>query len=639
MERRNVMKKKLLAFVGATLLALTMGACTPKTSPSSTPGGDTQVVTKYTVTFYVDGERFATKKVNEGEHITGVTNPTKEGYKFVGWLEGETLIDLETYVVTKDTRLDASFELDEGDVLSVDDVKEQGKSYYLVFGWWEVNDPSDPTKVTSSLTKPTVRLFYANMIKYLKLKTPAATDAEIANIQFRNYSSDTVANMGAAINADGDVDILIGVGVNIKTGGGVDYYDRFQTSMGAGPKDRYVVAPTVASDLGKETFAWLKDTDAGKAAFLRELTNAEIEASLAPEEINLAVTVHGDTNITTTLDDKDDVIEMPEITVPETKLFKGFATTENATAAQLNVAKNATLKYDDVKSLVAEGATTLDLYPVLEDKPTYEEDLMVFVHGDATAAELSLMKARFADTLTASEQEDLVLNFTVVDGDSAAYATAVGNYADILIGENALLSTYSADAQGALANFGAKHSASTDLKVLISDKVVDDHKALAKKFYDFAVAEAPEFVVHAVFWPKYNNSWVTEDEIATITAGMESNLKTYLNVTGEDTLLSKYNVKYTTESLTTNTDAGKDQVADLGNATRALRDGKGADLIVGCGKNIDSTGGFTGCPKKNVVLTQLSKDRYVALIHDNGLTRNIFDNYFVEKPANKGARL
>ena len=77
--------------------------------------------------------------------------------------------------------------------------------------------------------------------------------------------------------------------------------------------------------MGVTTFEWLKETDAGKKAFVAELTDAEIEASLAPEEINLSVTVHGDTDITTVLDDKDDVVEMPTITVAEGKLFKGFA--------------------------------------------------------------------------------------------------------------------------------------------------------------------------------------------------------------------------------------------------------------------------------------------------------------------------
>ncbi len=623
------MKKKLLPLVGAMLLALTIGACTAKgnnTNPDD--GGGSEVVTKYTITFYVDGERYATKKVEEGQHITGVNNPTKEGYKFVCWLEGETPIDLETYVVTKDARFDASFEVDEGDVLSVDDVKEEGKSYYLVFGWWEVNDPADPTKVTSSLTKPTVRLFYENMIKYLKLKTPAATDAEIANIQFRNYSSDTVANMGQAINADGDVDIIIGVGPNIKTGGGVDYYDRFQTSMGAGPKDRYVVAPTVASDLGKETFAWLKDTDAGKAAFLRELTNAEIEASFVPETIDLAVTVHGDTNITTTLDDKDDVIEMPTITIEEGKQFNGFATTENAEEAELNVAKNATLKYDDVKSLVAENAHTLDLYPVIKNAPVVEEDLIVYIQ--VYSDKLRMGEAKLLESRFKAAHPDKNIKFNFVEGKSSVFTEAIGtNPVDVIIGGNTPVDSYSKDESGPTANAGAKHFQDADRKIIISDRVSSGHKTLAKALYDFVIADAPVFNVNVAFWQKADKSWVSDAEKDALIPAMEAQLKTFLNVTGDATLLGTYNVNYAHDSFTTNTESGKDKVVDLAAATQAAFDGAGADIIVGCGGNIDDQTGYEGILNKVIPTTMVANSRTVAIPHENCLTMEIYDNYFV----------
>lgn len=628
MEGRNTMKKKLLPLVGAMLLALTIGACTAKgSSTNPDDGGGSEVVTKYTITFYVDGQRYATKKVEEGQHITGVDNPTKEGYKFVCWLEGETPVDLETYVVTKDARFDASFEVDEGDVLSVDDVKEADKDYYLVFGWWEVNDPADPTKVTSSLTKPTVRLFYENMIKYLKLKTPAATDAEIANIQFRNYSSDTVANMGTAINADGDVDIIIGVGPNIKTGGGVDYYDRFQTSMGAGPKDRYVVAPTVASDLGKETFAWLKDTDAGKAAFLRELTNAEIEASFVPETINLAVTVHGDTSITTTLDDKDDVIEMPTITVAEGKQFNGFATTENAEEAELNVAKNATLKYDDVKSLVAENAHTLDLYPVIKDAPVVEEDLIVYIQ--VYSDKLRMGEAKLLESRFKAAHPDKNIKFNFVEGKSSVFTDAIGtNPVDVIIGGNNPVDNYAKDELGPTANAGAKHFQDADRKIIISDRVSSTHKTLAKALYDFVIADAPVFNVNVAFWQKADKSWVSDAEKDALIPAMEAQLKTFLNVTGDATLLGTYNVNYAYDSFTTNTDSGKDKVADLAAVTQAAFDGAGADIIVGCGGNIYQQDGYENIPYKAIPTTMVAGSRQVALAHDNALSRAIYDDYF-----------
>ena len=477
-------------------------------------------------------------------------------------------------------------------------------------------------------------LSYENMLKYLKLKTPAATEQELANIQFRNYSTKTVAEMGALINADADVDILIGVGPNIQTGGGVEYFDRFQTPMGTEPKTRYVVAPTVASDLGKETFAWLKDTDAGKAAFVRALTDAEIEASFVPETIDLAVTVHGDTDITTTLDDKDDVIQMPEITVADGKQFKGFATTENAEEAQLNVAKNATLKYDDVKDLVAENAHTLDLYPVIKDAPVVVEDLVVYVQTGSklSEAEAKLLEARFKETLT-----DQNVRFETNSGDAAGFTTFIEGKgdADVIVGGNNPLKNYTLkDAEHyPLANAGEKHFADGSRKVVIPATVATGHLSLAQSLYNFVIANAPEFEIHAVYWPKSDNSWVTAAEEETMTAGMTTQLNTYLGIGEGETLLAKYNVKFTVIEV----NVSGNKVADLGEATRALREGKGTDLIIGCANNVNSestpTAGMTIVAKKQVATTFMAANRYVALVHENPLAREIFDHYFVEATA------
>ena len=181
------MKKKTLGLVALLAMSLTLGACGPSTGPSTpTESSPTtsERVTRYTVAFEVDGERYRTESVKEGEKITAVIpNPSKEGWKFIGWFEDGVLVDLSTYVVTKNTTFVAQFEevLAE-DVLSVDDVKEEGKDYYMVLAWWEVADPEDPTKITSSLTKDTVRLFYGNLIKYLV--ATGATEDNIKNIQF-----------------------------------------------------------------------------------------------------------------------------------------------------------------------------------------------------------------------------------------------------------------------------------------------------------------------------------------------------------------------------------------------------------------------------------------------------------------------
>ena len=629
MEGGNTMKKKLLPLVGAMLLALTIGACTAKgSSTNPDDGGGSEVVTKYTITFYVDGQRYATKKVEEGQHITGVTNPTKEGYKFVCWLEGETPVDLETYVVTKDARFDASFELDEGDVLSVDDVKEDGKDYYLVMGWWEDTDAEGGT---SGLTKPIVRMFYQNLINYLK--ATGATDENIANMQFRNYSSVDVATLGEALRADADVDIVVGVGGNInedpavtgKAGANVPLYDsnnddyKFKTTMGTKNASRTVACLQYASELGASVYHWLA-TDTGKASFVRELTAQEIEDSI-PHAISLTVTIHGETNVTTVLENSTDVIEMPTITVPEGMVFTGFATTADAETAELEVGLNAELTYNDVKALVAEGATTLDLYPVFA---VQENDLVVYVQtgSNLSDAEAHLLELRFKETLT-----DEVVKFDFHNAGASDYKTYIEakTDADVVIGGNDPLKylTLKDATNYPLTNGGAKHFVSTNRKVAIVNTVAPDHLDLAKDLFDFVTAEAPKYTLKAAFWPQGKKSaiWVTEEEKNNVIIGMGGQLKTYLNVTGEDTLLSKYNVEIDGQFMAS---------ADFGVAGYAESSLTfGADLIIGCGTNIDTTAGYEGVPFKAVPTTMIAAGRQVAIPHDNCLTRTIYDNYFV----------
>lgn len=626
------MKKKLLSLLGISLFALTLGACQrntpagPSDSSSVTPVRQT-----YTVAFEVDGARYKTLKVRDGETITEeVPDPAKEGFNFVGWYEGTTLVDLQTYVVTKNVTFTAKFEeRHDGDVLDVDCVKEEGKTYYLVMGWWEttaMEDDGVTPKHTSNMNRDTTRLFYGNLNKYL-LATGATQD-DLDNISFRNYSSEKVADMGAAINLDADVDIMIGVGNNINSSSGanVPLYNgtndsKFSTGMGSPVTDRYVALLSTATERGVEVYEWLKGTQAGKDAFLRELTDQEIEDSLVPETIFLNVIVHGDSIITTLLDSKDDVVEMPEITIPEGKQFKGFSTTEDG-EVELDVAKDAVLKYDDVKDLVAEGADSLHLYPVFQDAPVVEDDLVVYVqiNNGLTFAEAGLLEARFNSTLV-----DENVKFNVIEGSASEFTEALGDDADVVIGGNNPLKNYKLyDADNyPLVNAGAKHFADATRKVIIRDTVAASHVDLAKDLYNFVKDDAIAFEVTAAFWPK-NGDWVTEDEEATMVKGMTDHLNTLLGIGETETLLDKYNVTLSTQ------DVAGTKVANLSADTLALNEGKGVDLIIGCGGNVDEQEGLIGVENKKVTTDFMAAGRYVALVHDNYLARSIFDNYFVE---------
>ena len=58
--------------------------------PATMPAGDVTVtgtftVNTYTITYYLDGEEYATADVTYGSAIEPIADPEKEGYKFSGW--------------------------------------------------------------------------------------------------------------------------------------------------------------------------------------------------------------------------------------------------------------------------------------------------------------------------------------------------------------------------------------------------------------------------------------------------------------------------------------------------------------------------------------------------------------------------
>ena len=501
------MKKLLSVFVcimATVLLVLTLLACgasAPETPESESAAATKPAATNYTVAFNVDGERYKTLKVAEGSVITAtVDDPSKEGYSFAGWTLDGAAVVLSEYVVTKDVTFEAKFtKIEVNADLNVNDVKTEGKEYYLVVGWWEttkLDSNGDPAH-TSFLNDEQVRLFYSNLILYLKAK--GATEADIAGISIRNYSTETVAQMGEKVLADGDVDLMIGVGNNVNSSAGLTLYEssndnKFATEMGTTPTSRYVALLSSTRALGVNVFDWLK-TDTGKQAFKKQLTASEI--TVVPErssEINLTVTVHGDTDAVTTLTDAEMPITIPAITVPEGYEFKGFATSEGGEIA-LRTALTATLNYSSVKSLINVGDTALELYPVLaESKTVTETKLNVYVQVQGTnllQEEAELLKERFLATLTAEEAANVEFHIETV-ANAAAFTEIIeaAEDVDVCIGGNNPLNNYAQHAEGQTANAGEGHFANTSRKIIICENT--DNLELAKKLYAFVTSNYSE---------------------------------------------------------------------------------------------------------------------------------------------------
>lgn len=66
-----------------------------------------------TVTLYVDEAVHQEISVRQnGSILTNIETPTKAGYTFIGWSDGENIVDCTTYKFTEDTSLNAVFEAD-----------------------------------------------------------------------------------------------------------------------------------------------------------------------------------------------------------------------------------------------------------------------------------------------------------------------------------------------------------------------------------------------------------------------------------------------------------------------------------------------------------------------------------------------
>ena len=639
---KKIFKYLICLFVFTFSLVACGGNNTSSNNSVTTSSSSEVVKTKHTVQFYVEDELFKTLKVEDGSTIGSdkVGTPMKDGFSFVSWVDKDnTVIDLDTYVVTSAVKFYATFEeIITDDTLIVNGKKEEGKEYYLVVGWWEttaLNDDGTP-KITSSLTVDTVRLFYANLNLYLKAY--GATEDQIKNVQFRDYSSATVAEMGASINKDADVDLVIGVGNNINSTAGVSLFegnDGKQTAkMGSQGLSRYVALPEheTMNNVAISVFDWIK-TETGQKAFTTPLTAAEIV--VAPErtdDIAVTVKVYGVSGdpVVTNLTSKKDPIAVPEITLEAGYKFLGYATTQNAEVAEVAAAIGVALTYADIEGLL-NGATSIELYPVIVEEiinTTY--DLVVYVHVVSSAkineAEASLFADRFEATLT----EEKNINYVwVTEGKADDFTARVnedlanGETIDVVIGGNKSTATFTAiDETYVNASCAAGHFADGSRKIVVLNSCASTHVDLAKAFYTFMTTEAPELSLSIAFWTK-TYTWVTEAEVNAIQDGIRAHINTLFGV--EDA--------FTTYKITINFFVCENtKVAALSEETKALNDGKGVGMIVGTGGNAADEGnmGSAIIEQKDIPTSIVANNRKVAICDNNSIYQDIYNNYFAE---------
>ena len=267
------MKKRRIPLVFCSLMLIGgLSACLPANPPSSVPSNEQSssiVVNSYLVSFYVDGVLYRTAQVKEGETVTNIIdNPTKEGYDFSGWkLEDNTEFNLETTLVTSNLTVNATFtkkvvvEPGKDEItLNVEDTKDPTKEYSIVIGWYGKT-------ATSGLNVDVMKVFANNLVKYLKAK--GVSDEDIKKVSIRRYGDENtaVAPMGELINADGDCDLLLGVGNNINSTGSVKVEEK-QDGILMGDKSRYIARVTDTKQIVKDLYDFIISANEANSMFL-----------------------------------------------------------------------------------------------------------------------------------------------------------------------------------------------------------------------------------------------------------------------------------------------------------------------------------------------------------------------------------
>ena len=128
----------------------------------------------------------------------------------------------------------------------------------LVIGWYAKTS-------TTGLDQAVIDSFTASITSYVDGLETAIGEGTSINVVIREYSADLdVAGVGEQVNADGDVDILLGMGNNITSTGKIEVIERVNDYI-MGGKSRNIARLT-ADDLTVIVFSWLK-TDEVRALF------------------------------------------------------------------------------------------------------------------------------------------------------------------------------------------------------------------------------------------------------------------------------------------------------------------------------------------------------------------------------------
>lgn len=520
--------------------------------------------------YNADGTAFKTVEVAEtGKAIAG---PVVKGYKFVGWATeqgGEVVYD-KTYAISYYDILDLE-SVGTTKLYAVMEARQENEGL-IVAVWGRYIDETNSAAIKQEFES------------YIQGLSKSYT------VEFRVYIGDEfkqVADFCAGVNNDGDIDVIIGAGNTVNASNGIDYIARADM-ITAGFTDRKAALLT-DTERAEEFFGWITGRGTASAT------------------INFVV--NGNTTIGTVSELLGTSVSAPSVDAPTGFEFIGWATEENATAAQVTV---SSLNYAAVQEYLTSGAVTF--YPVFEEvisEPAADTTLKVSVWTKGgswvTADELNAIKSGFETYLIAEGIDLTTITITYVEAVGTKVADLVnevntaGDF-DFVIG--------CGKSSGDLVykekeEIGAHVFAAGRYIARLTDNT------LAVQLYEYITSipapAAQDTTLKVSVWTK-GGSWVKEDELASIKSGFES----YLTGLGIDV---------TTLTLTY-VETATSGVAALGQEVNTAGD---FDIIIGCGTNVTTTGGVTTLQRGAIATEYVAAGRQVARLTANTLAVQLYD--------------
>ncbi len=202
---------------------------------------------------------FATCQVNIfNNYYLKETPPVSDpSYMFYGWSPKEDFIpevDDSSLLITNKQVIRyndvVQWALPDSETVDLYAVIAPRPVYDLVIGWY--NKVS-----TSGLTEDIINKYVGGVEAYLDSQ---GHDHTALKIDVRGYEGD-VATVGSKVNADTDVNVLVGMGGNIQTQGGINYVDLID-DLTMGTKSKRNIALIVENTLGRLVFEWSKTAEA-----------------------------------------------------------------------------------------------------------------------------------------------------------------------------------------------------------------------------------------------------------------------------------------------------------------------------------------------------------------------------------------